>query len=372
MKIITDAAVKAAPSYNEAEIRFHIIDPVLRHLGYPGTDNVYLNLEEKLDYPYVHIGRRSKKDVPLGFPDYRAGLEGERGSFVIEAKAGNIRITLLEVEQAHSYAAHAQVGANYFVLCNGSIFSVYETLSGSSARPLAEIPLCELNERFHELENILSPTSLAKNCRVIHDKGLKLAEGLGSSVAIRSGRYVLEEYDYRFSIDGRDCTDLVRQNFPQNKVMEQQLELLKTSFELKVSKGTAERNPDGQIIAQIEFEGATTHNDKAMSIMGLKEATLATADKFLSIDPNNPTTFESLRDYSVAKGTMLPLLFGGEVEMNSDLSGGSFIKAAMHLVEDKLLGQYVAFSKQHVPIHGGMTLLLELDIAGTFELTIDR
>lgn len=58
MQIITDDAVKAAPNYNEAEVRFHIIDPIIRLLGYPDEDNVYLNLEEKLDYPYVHIGRR--------------------------------------------------------------------------------------------------------------------------------------------------------------------------------------------------------------------------------------------------------------------------------------------------------------------------
>lgn len=52
MQVISDAALKAAPSYNEAEIRFHIIDPIVRLLGYPGADNVYLNLEEKLEYPY--------------------------------------------------------------------------------------------------------------------------------------------------------------------------------------------------------------------------------------------------------------------------------------------------------------------------------
>lgn len=93
MQVISNDAANAAPHYNEAEIRFHIIDPIVRMLGYPGEDNVYLNLEEKLEYPYLHIGRRSKKDLPLGFPDYRAGLKGARGSFITEAKAGSIPIT---------------------------------------------------------------------------------------------------------------------------------------------------------------------------------------------------------------------------------------------------------------------------------------
>ncbi|MDP2731553.1 MAG: type I restriction enzyme HsdR N-terminal domain-containing protein [Hoeflea sp.] len=267
MQVISNDAVNAAPRYNEAEIRFHIIDPIIRILGYPGEDNVYLNLEEKLEYPYLHIGRRSKKDLPLGFPDYRAGLKGARGSFITEAKAGNIPITSREVEQAHSYAAHAQVGANYFVLFNGSAVYVYETLSGSTAAPLAQIPLSELNERFYELENILAPASLAKNCQVKHDTKLKLADGLGSSVKIRSGHYLMSDYEYRIMVNGQDCTELLRQSVPQFAIMDQQLELLKTSFELRVSGGFAERGTDGRITAHVEFTGATVHNHQAMAIM---------------------------------------------------------------------------------------------------------
>ena len=127
------------------EIRFHVIDPVIRMLGYPDVENTYLNLEEKLEYPYVHIGRRSKRDVPLGYPDYRAGVKGARGSFVVEAKAGSVPIGKKEVEQAHSYAAHSQVGANYFVLGNGSEILVYETLSGPDAAPIVGLPLEALN-----------------------------------------------------------------------------------------------------------------------------------------------------------------------------------------------------------------------------------
>lgn len=98
MQIITDDAAKAASTYNEAEVRFHIIDPIVHSLGYPGTEDVYLKLEEKLSYPYFHIGHKSKRDVPIGFPDYRAGLRGARGSFIVEAKAGNVPITQEEVE----------------------------------------------------------------------------------------------------------------------------------------------------------------------------------------------------------------------------------------------------------------------------------
>jgi Type I restriction enzyme R protein N terminus (HSDR_N) len=372
VQIITQDSVKAALNYNEAEVRLHIIDPMLRLLGYVGGENCYLKLEERLEYPYVYIGRRSRKDLPLGLVDYRAGLKGARGCFVIEAKAGNVPITSREVEQAHSYAAHAQVGANYFVLCNGTAISVYQTLSGSEAAPIASIPLSEVNERFHEIENILSPANLEKNCLVKHDTKLKLADGLGSSVRIRSGSYIMSGYGYRILMNGQDYTDIARQNAPQISALDQQLELLKTAFKLRVSDGVVMRGEDGRITAHVKFDGATLHNDKAMEIMGIAEAAFATADNFISIDPESPTVFESLTDFTVSRGTMMPALFGGAQIIEGDIKGNMFIKAAMHYSSGQLIGQYISLSDQSASIPGLATpLLIEMDVAGTFELTLD-
>lgn len=371
MQVISDAAAAAATHYNETEIRFHVIDPVIRKLGYPDAKNTYLNLEEKLEYPYVHIGRRSKKDVPLGYPDYRAGVKGARGSFAVEAKAGNVPITAREVEQAHSYAAHAQVGANYFVLANGSELVVYETLSGPDATPIVKLPLDSLNARFFELENVLSPANLARNCRVEYDKKLRLADGLASSVQVRSGRYLLSEYDMRIMVDGQDCTPMVRQAVPEFAEAEAQLELLKSSFEMRVSDGVAERGEDGKIYARVEFSGVTVHNQAAMVIMGIDKATFATADEFLSLDPESPTIFESISDFSVSRGTSLPQLFGGTVEMEGDVFGSMFIRVAMHYSEGIISGEYIAFSDQDVSIPGQIPFRLEMNTAGTFELIVD-
>lgn len=371
MQIIADAAVKAALNYNEAEIRFHILDPIIRHLGYPKSDDVYLNLEEKLDYPYVHVGRRSKKDLPLGYPDYRAGVKGARGSFIVEAKAGSVPITSKEIEQAHSYAAHAQVGANYFVLCNGSALKVFATLSGANAVPLVDVPIIDINQRLYQIENILSPYNLAKNCRVSHDLGLKLADGLGSSVSIRSGRYSISDYKYRIIAGGEDCTELVRQSVPQIAEMDKQLYLIQSAFELKVSGGVAERKENGKILAHINFEGVTVHSHEAMSIMGITEASFATADQFISTNPASPTIFESLRDFNVSRGTMMPQLFGGSAELEGDVEGDMFIKAAMSLSENRLLGEYISLSNHNLTIPGLPSILFEMDFSGTLELTLN-
>jgi hypothetical protein len=370
MQIISDDALYGAPHYNEADVRFHVIDPIIRSLGYPSKDT-YVKSAEKLEYPYFHIGLRSKKDLPLGRPDYRAGLNGARGSFIIEAKAGDVPITSREIEQAHSYAAHAQVGANYFVLCNGSVISVYHTLSGSDAVPITSIPLSEVNVRYHELENILTPQNLAKNCRFTHDTKLKLAEGLRSSARIRSGHYRMSDYEYRILMNGQNYTSQIRKSVPQLETVDQELELMKTEFKLRVSEGVVERCEDGRIAAHVNFDGVTESNHQAMKIMGITEARFATADKLISTDQNSPTIFESSTDFSIMEGTMIPQLFGGSFAAEGDLAGNMFIKVAMHYADDKMQGQYITLSDQRVCLPGAVPLLVEMEFAGTFELILD-
>ncbi len=371
MQIISDSVAGAAPYYNEAEVRFHILDPIIRRLGYPGPDDVYLILEEKLEYPYLHIGRRSKKDIPLGFPDYRAGVKGARGSFIVEAKAGNASIATSAIEQAHSYAAHAQVGANYFVLCNGSLLTVYETLSGPQAVPIVSLPLSEVNARFHELENILAPENLKRNCRVVHDTKLKLAPGLGSSARIRSGKYLLTDHKVKFIMNDQDITLPLLQSFPRLADIDRQLDKWRTTFEMRVADGLVERGDDGKIVAHVEFSGVTIPNAQAMQLFGIDRAKFATADKFLSIDPDNPTICESLTDFTVSRGTMVPQICGEAAPMGGDLRGNMFIKIAMHYADSKFQGEYLALSNQHLDIPGMIPLTAELEIAGTFELLLD-
>jgi hypothetical protein len=200
---------------------------------------------------------------------------------------------------------------------------------------------------------------------------LTLADGLGSSVRLRSGRYLITEHDIRIKVNGQDCTPFIRQSIPQFSEAEAQLELLKNSFEMRVSDGVAERGDDGKILARVEFSGVTIHNHAAMALLGIDKATFATADEFLSLDPENPTIFESLTDFKVSRGTSLPQMFGGTLDMEADVLGNMFIKAAMHYSKGIISGEYIAFSDQDFHMPGQLPFRLEMDMAGTFELKID-
>ena len=193
MSILQQSTIEEMRSLNETEICDKVINPIIERLGYRGSDHLYVKRERKLEYPYYHIGRpNNRNDLPLGRYDYLVGLRGRRGCFVIEAKRPTDGIQVSDVEQAHSYAAHAQVGANYYALCDGLSFNVYETLSGANPAPIIRVDIREIDARFHEIENILSPSSLEKHCKVEYDLGLKLCDGLGSSVDIRAGTYQLD------------------------------------------------------------------------------------------------------------------------------------------------------------------------------------
>jgi Type I restriction enzyme R protein N terminus (HSDR_N) len=358
--------IESLNSYNETEIRSYIIDPVLRKLGYPGSAEVFIKQEEKLEYPY-HIGRRSKKDLPSGRVDYRAGLKGRRGSFVLEAKAGNVVVSKTDIEQAHSYAAHAKVGANYFVLCDGSSIQVFETLSGSECNPIVSVPIREIEARFHELENILAPANLGKHCKVNYDYGFKLCDGLGSTARIHSGEYGMDEWTYRILLGGVDQTELMRVSVPQVSELDKQLEMMANDFVLRVSDGVAGREPNGQIFALVNFSGVTKSSDVGMKLLGLDRMRFSSNEKHLSCDEDNPSIFESTADFSVAQGTKMPQLFGEAIPIETQVDGDFFISARIHKAVDQLIGDYIAMATYRF---GDVRVSMELDFIGRFSLKL--
>jgi hypothetical protein len=371
-QVVSQKAIENGRTYNEAEVRYHIIDPIIRHLGYGELQDTYLELEQKLSYPYVHVGRRSKKDLPVGFPDFRAGLVGARGSFVVEAKAGSVEITSLEIEQAHSYAAHAQVGANYFLLCNGYDIQIFETLSGPNSKPIVQVSIDEVNIRLHEIENVLSPESLRKHCTVTYDSRLRLSKELSSTETIRSGTYDITFFEYRLFLNNEDCTDVLRASFPQLQQMDQQLELIKSSFELRVVSGVVARDGDGRICADARFAGVTIHNTAAMQLMGIDELSFVTSDRFISHDANSPTMFEGTKPFAVSEGALIPELFGGSYMLEANVVGEMQVRAAMFVNDRKVLGQYLGLTDYYFAIPGGGALKMELDFVGNLMLELDR
>lgn len=368
MEPISQRAIEQAELFNEAEVRLHIIDPIIRKLGYTDLEGTYLKLEEKLNYPYYYIGRKNKKkDVPLGMPDYRAGLLGRNGSFVIEAKAGNVELTREELEQAHSYAAHAEVGAQYFVVSNGREFRIYETLSSLNLDAVVALKVDEINERFHEIENMLSPPNLERHSKRSYDLNLKLADGRSSKISIRDGTYGQQSWSYKAYLAGEDITQQVKHFFGG---VDRQLEMLRDDFELRVGEGAVSRDADGRINTDLKFIGATRGNDKAMKLLGVDRIQFGTDSKFLSCDPENPTIFETTKDVLVPNGTQLPQMFGGAIAVDLDVNVSVYIITRMYLEGNFAFGDYLALADYSIELPQGMEFRIELDVGGEVSLRI--
>lgn len=368
--IIEQKNIIEAANFNEAEVRFYIVDPLIRAIGYPATDDTYLKLEERLEYPYFHIGRKSqKKDLPLGFPDYRAGLKGRRGSFVIEAKAGNQLITKEAIEQAHSYAAHANVGANYFVLCNGIEFQIYETLSGPEKPAIVSMLVADIENQFHLIENILSPKKLQINCRVSYDTGLKLADGLASSATIKHGHYDASNISYRLIAGDNDITEMAKSTAPQFAELESLVSQMK-EFKYTIDDGSVTRDTEGRIVANMKFNSITKNNEANMRMMGIDQMEFVSSDKYISGDPTSPSLFESETGFEVSKGTPVFPMFGNAVPLDQNMKTDIFTAAKLHIADETLHGSYVtnAIYMMNLPIIGGVNF--ELEVNGNFSGTL--
>jgi hypothetical protein len=362
MAPISERAKQQVREYNEAEVRMHIIDPVLRELGYLDADGTYLRLEEQLTYPYYYIGRKNKnRDVPLGKPDYRAGLLGRGGSFIVEAKAANIDLTRDALEQAHSYAAHAEVGAQFFMVSNGRELRIYETLPAFQNVALVSLALDEINERFHEIENILSPFNLGRLCKRTYDLELKLCENRGSTINIRDGKYGQQQWTYRLMLGDKDVTEQWR---PLLGDMDRQLAILRDDFELRVGDGIIRRNEEGRIAAEVQFIGATVGNDQAMKLLGVDRIVFVTDDKFLSSDPDDPSIFESTKEVQVKRGTVLPQMFGAAVAIGLDITVSVYVKSRMYIDGSGASGDFLALADYFIPVPGVGEMRLEFEFSG--------
>jgi predicted type IV restriction endonuclease len=145
---------------NEADVREEIIAPLVRQLGYRSDSENNVLRELPLRYPSVFFGRKSQKKDQLlrGKADYVLEA-GRRVRWVIEAKSPAAGISDDDVEQAYSYAVHAEVRAVYFVLCNGREFIIFQTNMGPGVSPLLKLSYDQLvsAEGVRVLENLLSP-----------------------------------------------------------------------------------------------------------------------------------------------------------------------------------------------------------------------
>lgn len=326
----------------EADVRAEIIDPILAKLGFRFGTKHYVERERKLLYPYTFIGHKSRKDVPVGSADYICGVDGQRGAFAVEAKRGDLPISNADVEQAHSYAVHPEVRADFFVLSNGHQFSIYETMRGSADEPVVSVANSELDKRFFEIEALLAPVCLAKNCTRTFDLGRPLAAGRGSRLELGAGwiRTLVSEASVDAPHDSAVFQQIVASGLFEK--MQNDLEEIR-QYRQPIVGGIVRREEDGRMRADVEFSSANdklAHNLAAMNLQRI--SFFANSSDF---DANPFTLFETLREGTVPEGTeVYPGIRGNLEKTGVTVEFALQYRVLGQLVGDRFFGNYMGLS----------------------------
>ena len=267
-------------SFNEADVREEVLAPLIRFLGYrSGTENGVLR-ELPLVYPKQFLGKKEPNKDPVlrGRADYILDVK-KKINWVIEAKSAVTEIGKDEIEQAYSYANHAEVRALYFALCNGREFVVFQTNRGPTAGPILKIAYTEFNAKHHQLTSLLSPESILRDHpNITTDLGNPLGKGLRSLERIGSGQII-----YRPNPQMPKFDHLV----------------------ISIVQGVIQRNDAGQISAYMRTVAPVVTIQKLGEQLSYDSFEMLCEDKFLSSDPNIPSVLRCLKELKFPAGSVL-------------------------------------------------------------------
>ncbi len=324
--------------FNEQDVREEVVAPLLRKLGYrTGTpNNVIRELPLTLRYDKAYLGRKNPKRDPVlrGKADYVCEVEGPI-RWVIECKAPNIPIEIDAIEQGYTYAVHPEVRAVLFCLCNGHELQVYQANLGDEAPPLLTLSYGELETRWFELEQWLSPKAIQRRFpSYIADVGKPLGPGLRSIVRIAGGKI----------------------EYAENSLNAKHLE----EFVLAVTGGSIERNEEGKMVAVLKTLSPYKSLQRLNEQIGNSDIEAVSADSVISVDPANPTVFIDRRTIVCPAGEkILDIASWREIVLPQNITFHSETTASGTLRGNVFMGSF----------HLHITMLgLEFAATGTFEL----
>lgn len=156
------------PEFKEDSVREEIILPIIKELGYSSQKPFQIIRSRNLEHPFVSIGSQQKKISII--PDYLFEVNN-KPAWILDAKSPKEKIVKSKnVEQAYSYAIHSEVRAEFFALCNGREFALYNI---QEIDPIIHFDMRELPAYWGTLKRVLSPEN------VLQKSNLQLAKDLG-------------------------------------------------------------------------------------------------------------------------------------------------------------------------------------------------
>jgi hypothetical protein len=142
------ARIANETGFKEDSVREVVVAPLLTALGYR---NDQVRRSHSLKHPFLRTGSQNRP-VEL-IPDYAMFVDG-RFAWVLDAKSPAEDVfNPGHISQVYSYAAHPEIRAKYFALCNGREFVLYHDASDT---PVLEFAFTEIGHRWTEIWRTLN------------------------------------------------------------------------------------------------------------------------------------------------------------------------------------------------------------------------
>lgn len=280
---------------NETDVREMIVRPLLVRLGYEHGTPHNIRTEQTFRYAKAFLGRKNAKNDPLltGRADYILEVVGV-GRWVVEVKAPKEDLSQDVVEQAHTYAAHPEVAALFFLVTNGRENRLYRT--SSLTQPLLTWEWADIEEIFLALQNLVGPEAIQRKMKLLEaDKGKPLAKGVSSNARIVGGYVRYEDHVSNLPLFQADHINGV---------------------ELPVTGGEAKRQDDGRIYAVVKLARSAQIVGELAQLLGRDDVfEFHTSADYISTDSAAPTIFQNIFDRTIPAGAEFMIAGLGKMQM---------------------------------------------------------
>lgn len=325
---------------NETDVREEIVRPLLHDLGYQrGTEN-NIRSEVSLRYAKQFLGHRKATDPDLvGRADYICEVI-PFARWAVEVKGPGVELSEKDVQQAHTYAAHPEIAALYFLITNGRIFRLYETSKLDA--PILEWTHEAMRSRFLEIANVVSPPALKKRSAAIRtEPGKPLGRLLGPRAKIVGGNVTYAEH---------------RSNIPAAAQALQNIKGLRSA----VTGRDVFRTDAGLLKVFLTLAGGFEQIDAVNKLCGLEGYDFECADEIISEDPHHPNIFQGRVEALMPAGTEVgPPFVPMKMGLPFAIGMVAYTQAVGFFREDQFLGTFQIRYINEMFAEGEMRAMIE-------------
>ena len=270
-------------SMNETDVREIIVRPLLGRLGYKHGTQANIRTEVTLRYDRAFLGRKNPSRDPAlaGRADYICDAVSY-GRWAVEVKSPQHQLTQDDAEQAHTYCAHPEIAALYFMVTNGREFRLYAT--GRLEKPLLAWHYEETDQQLMTLFNIVGYTAIKRLTQAIEiDVNRPLGAGLPSALRIVGGEVTYGEHqsDHPLFNKGGGAVRGLKAGIIGNMVR---------------------RAEDGRLHAQVQIRSPFQWLAELNRLAGAEVLDFYCADEFISNELAKPNIFQNVMDGRIEPG----------------------------------------------------------------------